>query len=65
MPINLALLKYKPINFTFEVLEKCEIDKVISREIDYFFLLSPDYNILKIPGSPSRGSGWKHTPEKR
>lgn len=57
MPINLALLKYKHCNFTFEVLEFCDIDKVMSREKDYFDLLSPEYNILKIPGSPSRGSG--------
>ena len=24
-------------------------------------LFSPEYNLLKTPGSPSRGSGWKHS----
>ena len=28
-------------------------------------LLSPKYNILKEPGSPSRGSGWKHSKETK
>lgn len=27
----------------------------------YFELYSPEYNILEYPGSPSRGSGWKHS----
>jgi hypothetical protein len=26
-------------------------------------LLNPEYNILKEPGSPARGSGWKHSEE--
>lgn len=31
------------------------------REKYYLDTFSPEYNILKIPGSPSRGSGWKHS----
>ena len=33
----------------------------MSKEKYYFDVYNPEYNILKIPGSPSRGSGWKHS----
>lgn len=33
----------------------------MSREKHFFEIHSPEYNILKMPGSPSRGSGWKHS----
>lgn len=33
----------------------------MSREKHFFEVYSPEYNILKTPGSPSRGSGWKHS----
>jgi len=33
----------------------------MAREKHFFEVYSPEYNILKIPGSPSRGSGWKHS----
>jgi hypothetical protein len=33
----------------------------MSREKHFFEVYSPEYNILNTPGSPSRGSGWKHS----
>lgn len=32
----------------------------MSREKHFFDVYSPEYNILNTPGSPSRGSGWRH-----
>ena len=61
MPINVALLKYGYHNFTFTILEICDIDSLMSKEKHFFEVYSPEYNILKIPGTPSRGSGWKHS----
>lgn len=61
MPINVALLKYGYHNFTFTILELCDADSLISRESYFFEVHSPEYNILKTPGSPSRGSGWRHS----
>ena len=57
MPINTALLKYGYNNFSFTVLEFCSVDNIMSREKHYFEIYSPEYNILKTPGSPNRGSG--------
>lgn len=31
------------------------------KEKYYFEVYSPEYNILKTPGSPERGKGWKHS----
>lgn len=61
MAINVALLKYGYTNFSLTILEFCEKDCVMSREKHFFEVYSPEYNILKIPGSPSRGSGWTHS----
>lgn len=61
MPINTALLKYGYQNFSFTILEFCDLDNLMSREKYFFDVYSPEYNILNIPGSPSRGSGWKHS----
>jgi len=33
----------------------------MSREKHFFEVYSPEYNILKTPGSPDRGSGWTHS----
>ena len=60
MAINVSLLKYGYSNFSLDILEFCEISKLMVRENYYFNLLSPEYNILKTPGSPCRGKGWKH-----
>lgn len=61
MPINVALLKYGYHNFSLTILDICDIDSLMSREKHFFNVYSPEYNVLKIPGSPSRGSGWKHS----
>lgn len=61
MPINVALLKYGYHNFSLTILEICDIDSLMSREKHFFEVYFPEYNILKTPGSPSRGSGWKHS----
>jgi len=61
MPINVALLKYGYTNFSFTILEICDRDSLMSREKHFFEVYSPEYNILKTPGSPSRGSGWTHS----
>lgn len=61
MTINVALLKYGYRNFSFTVLEFCSLDSLMSKEKYYFEVYNPEYNILNTPGSPSRGSGWKHS----
>lgn len=61
MPINIALLKYGYTNFSITILEICDKDSIMSREKHFFGLYFPEYNILKTPGSPSRGSGWRHS----
>lgn len=61
MPINVALLKYGYTNFSFTILEICDKDSLMSREKHFFEVYSPEYNILKTPGSPARGSGWTHS----
>ena len=61
MPINVALLKYGYTNFSLTILEICDKDSLMSREKHFFEVYSPEYNILNTPGSPSRGSGWKHS----
>lgn len=61
MPISVALLKYGYTNFSLTILEICDKDSLMSREKHFFEVYSPEYNILKTPGSPSRGSGWKHS----
>lgn len=61
MPINSALLKYGYNKFNVKILEFCDKKDLLEREKYYFEIHSPEYNILKTPGSPSRGSGWKHS----
>lgn len=61
MPIYQALLKHGYLNFSLTILEFCDIDSLISREKHYFDVYSPEYNILKTPGSPNRGKGWTHS----
>ena len=65
MPINLALLKYGYSNFSLTFLEFCNVESLMEREKYFFELYSPEYNILKNPGSPSRGLGWKHSETTR
>ena len=61
MPIYLSLLKYGYQDFSLTILEFCDIDSLVSREKHYFDVYSPEYNILKTPGSPDRGRGWTHS----
>lgn len=58
--ISRAFLKYGPSNFKLEILEYCDKDKalILSKEQDCIDLLNPEYNILKIAGSPL---GYKHS----
>ena len=61
MPINVALLKYGYHNFSLTILEICNVDNLMSREKHFFDVYSPEYNILNTPGSPNRGSRWRHS----
>lgn len=60
MLIHKALLKYGYSGFKLEILEYCKKDDLLNREQYYLDLLQPEYNILKIAGSPL---GYKHTEE--
>jgi group I intron endonuclease len=60
MLINKALLKHGYANFTVEILEYCELDKLRSREQHFLDLLEPEYNMLKTAGSLL---GFKHSEE--
>jgi group I intron endonuclease len=57
MAINKALLKYNYENFDFYILEFCDTSKIHEREKFYIDQIINGYNILKIPGNPSRISG--------
>lgn len=57
MPICVALLKYGFSKFRLDILEFCSPDILLEREKYYFEAISPEYNILKTPGSPSREGG--------
>jgi hypothetical protein len=46
-----AFDKYKEVNFQFEVLEECQVEKLIEREQHYLDTLKPEYNICKTAGS--------------
>lgn len=61
MPINQSLLKYGYQSFSLTILEFCDMDSLVSREKHFFDVYSPEYNILKTPGSPDRGKGWTHS----
>ena len=49
-------------NFSLEILEYCESKDTIKREQYYLDRLNPEYNVLKIAGSPL---GSKHTAETK
>lgn len=46
-----AILKYGYSAFSIDIIEYCEINRVIEREQYYLDLLKPEYNILKTAGS--------------
>lgn len=58
MVIYKALLKYGYAAFRLEILEYCSPEVLLEREQFYFDLLNPEYNILKIAGSPL---GYRHS----
>jgi hypothetical protein len=58
--IDRAILKYGFSNFALEILEYCEVTKLLEREQYYLDLLKPEYNIVEIAGSTL---GYKHTEE--
>jgi group I intron endonuclease len=58
--ISNTLLKHDYHNFNLDILEYCELDKLILREQYYIDILCPEYNILKTAGSTF---GHKHSPE--
>jgi len=59
-PIEKALLKYGPANFTLEVIVYCDKKELIQTEQYYLNLLAPEYNVLKHAYSLL---GYKHTKE--
>ena len=52
MAIYKALLKHGYAEFRLEILEYCSADKLLLREQFYFDNYTPEYNILKLAGSP-------------
>jgi group I intron endonuclease len=58
MAIYKALLKYGYGEFILEILEYCSSDVLLQREQYYFDMYYPDYNILKVAGSPM---GYRHS----
>ena len=58
MTIYKALLKYGYAGFRLEILEYCDIQVLLEREQFFFDMFSPEYNILKVAGSPL---GYRHS----
>jgi group I intron endonuclease len=52
MIISRALVKHDHLYFSVGILEYCHPDKRIERENYYFCLLNPEYNVLKVAGTP-------------
>jgi len=57
-----ALLKYGHENFSFSILEYCDLADVIDREQFYLDTLKPEYNILTLAYSLG---GFKHSEESK
>lgn len=53
-----ALLKYGYSGFRLEILEYCYLEILLEREQFYFDTWNPEYNILKVAGSPL---GYRHS----
>lgn len=60
--IHQALINYGYSNFTLEIMEYCDADKVIELEQHYFNTLNPEYNILKTAGN---SLGFKHSEDTK
>lgn len=48
--INSAILKYKILNFSLDIIEYCEPNVILKKEQYYINLLNPEYNICKVAG---------------
>ena len=57
-----AYNKYGKEKFRFSVIEYCSIEDLLCKEQYYIDALSPEYNVLKVAGSPT---GYKHTDESK
>jgi len=55
-----AWIKQNECDFSFRILELCDVCDLVSREQKYIDLLSPEYNISPTAGSPR---GHRHTEE--
>ena len=55
MAISNALLKYGHSFFSLKFLEYCSINTLMVKELYYFSLIKPEYNIGLKPGCPSKG----------
>jgi len=51
-PLYRAFMWHGTDNFSFEVLEECEIEELIDRERYYYNLLEPEYNNMYPEGNP-------------
>lgn len=60
MLIIKALLKYGYSNFSLEILEYCDKEKIREREQYYLDLIKPKYNVLTTAGA---SDGYKHSEE--
>jgi len=58
MIIYKALLKYGYAGFRLEILEYCAVEVLIKKEQFYFETFNPEYNMLKVAGSPL---GYRHS----
>jgi len=59
-PGCIASRRAPPSNFRLEIPEYCAAEKCLEREQYYLDHLKPEYNVLKVAGSPF---GFKHSPE--
>jgi len=57
-----AYTKYGFENFSFDIIKECNENDLLKHEQEFFILLAPEYNILKIAGS---FKGYKHTDETK
>ena len=60
--IHEALINYVYLNFTLEIIEYCDADKVLELEQHNFDTLRPEYNILRTAGN---SIGLKHSEETK
>ena len=64
MAICCALLKHDYSNFKLEIIEYCEISKLLTKEKYWVKLLNPKYNIVKDPTLPPM-SGRTHSDDTK